>query len=312
MLSDDVLADIWDRLEHGHLRVDPDDLAEWDEHDAAMLREAGWLVRASDAQQLRCDDCDDLHEVEVEDDGRLFMICPVAGISYLTKEQVLVETLDVERIIRDIATGLGLKRAPSCLIEPCLWELGPLVLDQCYWTVHVGLGFSKDGIEAVPVAPDALILTTAESIAPELSARWKATIVRMALPATWGNSGLLIDTTRLGNLVHRTIQSGQTGGRRPDGVYSASEVVWRGVASHISLRGQEERFLRLALCRADVALACLYATPDSVWPRIRSAPSSSRVSTMLNRVNEALANARPPVPVAFHKRPRGEIVREVF
>lgn len=101
-------------------------------------------------------------------------------------------------------------------------------------------------------------------------------------------------------------------GARPDGVVPPRTIVFRGLEYSCELTKREMTFLDIALRGEEVDIGAVYSRKGPVWKGTFANTKETRgkIAKFLSRLNEKLASATPPFPVAFSlARGRQAIVR---
>jgi len=114
--------------------------------------------------------------------------------------------------------------------------------------------------------------------------------------------GQLIGLRRPDEVMAAALQSASAEVQRPDGVYSQSEIIWRGVGRQCQLTVPQMKFLKLGLAEAEIDIhKLMHPKHGVVWKQRyqHSKGVRDKISQFISRLNKALADANPPLGIVF-------------
>lgn len=289
-----------------------DDIEYWPESLLRSLVQSGLLVPREPATSVRCDACERDHVEAVERIDRgsgsveFTIFCATAGRVTIAPVRLQQWNISFEAMARIVGRLLGTPGVPEVSDGDEMALIGEWGANGLTHDIWLARG---------PEHSDRL-KSEGEARAVLLSARrpdWSdapGPVVTVALSEVFSVDGtdFALDRERLARKVKLQLQlAGVTPGR-PDGFYSPGTVVWQGDEHCCSLTHQQQRFMSAALMNAQIDIEPLMG-PDrtAVWRGTYTGTRKCRnkVSSLLSRLNAALGEADPPVPLRF-VLPEGE------
>jgi hypothetical protein len=274
----------------------------------------GVFAKTSPAEHIVCSACYEPHVAKVEVLRRkrtqvFIHWCPEAGRVEIAPERLEQWKLQQHALLAALMKAFGLHGKPIELPRGGAWRLGLCRLRNRDVEVFFCVRASDHAL--TPLPDSALVLTAAQTAVVSCG----PIVIPLAQAARAEGDGIMMDFDMIGRLIGLRRKEGGDEKARPDGFYPLRTVVFLGTEHDCDLTKQEGALLSLLIGQGETPITSLmYPTKSAVWRKTYRPTKQIRnqISGALARLNKALMNGTPPLPLRFSLvRSSDSIVRQL-
>lgn len=230
----------------------------------------------------------------------------------LTKDQILIHQLDRHALTKAICKALALEAvatSPRASRQENL--IGTYeqrgIRNPIFLVIAVDDSAFEAAVSVIPsdrAHPRVILVPMVRRVPPTLRQRIEsqgACVLGLSDILTIAG-GQLVGLQRPDQILAAAFQAAVGEVQRPDGVYSQSEIIWRGVGRQCQLTVPQMKFLKLGLADAEIDIhKLMHPKHGVVWKQRyqHSKGVRDKISQFISRLNKALADANPPLGIVF-------------